>query len=188
VALLVLPVLTLFCVFAATIGNQDVMVTTNDKSHRVGLYNADASIYGTAKLLSLLGKDESRGTIAAGPGTNAEGIIYSNTESDQAEAFRRLVTSTEGKNTTEDLQFTKLPGADNGIESVVDIEKLNDNGGNPKGGGAEFGSGAEGVGAQLQTIIFRIQAQGKTLLPNSTVQVDGDFWLIPSKGATTKGL
>jgi Tfp pilus assembly protein PilX len=187
VALLILPMLTLFCVFAATIGNQDVMVTTNDKSHRVGLYNADASIYGTAKLLSLIYKTQG-GTIAAGAGTEAPGITYSNTESDQADAFRHLITSTEGKNTTEDLQFTKIPGTDNGIESVVDVEKPNDRGGNVAGGGAEFGAGSEGVGTGINYVIFRIRAQGKTLLPNSAVQVNGDFWYIPTKGASTKGL
>lgn len=187
VSLLLLPVVTLFCIFAATIGNQDLLVTTNDTSHRVGLYNADASIYGAAKLISKIATDDRRSPISAGAGNDAPGITYSNSDPDPAAAFSELLSDDSTLDQPEDLQFVKLPGSDTGIESTVDISKAN-GGGNIAGGGAEFGAGAEGAGTQLQVAVFRIRGEGKTRIPNSTVRVEGDYWRILGKGAGTKGI
>jgi hypothetical protein len=187
VALLMLPVLTLLCVFAATIGNQNSMVSVHDKSHRFGLYNADASIYGTAKLISQISKVDARPKLEAGASTTAPGLRYSNTASDTAEEFVKTeIIRGESNNPAEDIEFIKIPGSDDGIQSKVTIQKGSS--GNMAGGGAEFGTGADGVTGQLNVTIYNIQGDGQTLLPNSTVRVQGEYWFISSKGGQTKGL
>jgi len=188
VAVLIIPVLTLFCIFASQLSVQEINVSTNDKCHRSGFYNADGAIYGTAKLISLIGKDDTRKKVEAGAGKDAPGIQYSNTAGDPAEYFRHLLTSPASQTTSEDLQFVQTdPSNDIGLQSTVDVTKQGP-GGTPAGGGAEFGSGGEGIGAQMNVVVFRLRAQGRSLCPNSNVTVQGDYWLITNKDGRTKGL
>lgn len=188
VGVLIIPVLTLFCVFAWQLSIQDRYVAINDQCHRSGFYNADGSVYGTAKLISLIGKSETRQKVEAGAGKQAPGIKYLNSDTDQAEYFRHLLTSMESQDTTEDVSFIQTdPDNDRGLQSTVDITKQGP-GGTPAGGGAEFGSGSEGIGTQMNIVVFRLRAEGVSHCPNTTVPVVGDYWLITNKDGRTKGI
>jgi hypothetical protein len=187
-AVLIIPILTLFCVLGSQMSVQDSYISTNDRCHRSGLYNADGSIYGTAKLISQIAKSETREKVEAGPGTAAPGIEYKNSETDQAEYFRHLLTSMESENTEEDLAFVQTdPDNDVGLQSTVDITKQGP-GGTPAGGGAEFGSGGEGIGSQMSVVVFRISGRGASICPNMSVPVVGDYWLVTNKDGRTKGI
>ena len=60
VLVLLIPVMTLFCIFAANVSNQNEDVVANDNCHRDALYNSDGAVYGTAKLISDVAKNDER--------------------------------------------------------------------------------------------------------------------------------
>jgi hypothetical protein len=197
IVVIMVPVLTLFCVFASNVSIQDMMVTANDKCHRYALYDADGAIYGTAKLVSLIAKSNTREAVEEGDGEAAPGIHYLNSGSsgDAADFFARMVSNAESAKTNEDVQFVKTTDTtfdpdeeDFGLGSTVDIEK--DFSENMAGGGAEFGNASAGIGAQLNRIRFRMSADTSNgaACPDTNVQIEGDYWLIVTKAGQTKGI
>jgi hypothetical protein len=201
IVIVLVPVLTLFCIFASNVSVQDMQVTTNDNCHRYALYDADGALYGTAKLISLIAKSDTRDPVQAGTTEEAPGIQYLNSESDPADFFARMVSNTESAKTTEDVKFVKTTDTamdpdeeDFGLGSTVDITK--DWSKNDEGGGAEFGNPYGGIGAQLIKVRFRMSAStmdaagnsGGSVCPNTNVKVDGDYWLIVAEDGQTKGI
>jgi hypothetical protein len=190
-----LPVLMLLCMFASNVSVQDMIVAGNDKCHRYALYDADGAIYGTAKLVSLVAKSDTREPVKAGSSEAAPGIEYLNDENDPADFFARMMSNDRSKYTTEDVKFikttdtTKNPDEEDfGLSSKVDITKdLTDN---VPGGGAEFGNSREGIGTQINRVRFRISAgtSGGSVCPDTNVQVLGDYWLIVTEAGKTKGI
>jgi hypothetical protein len=188
-------VLTLFCIFASNVSVQDIMVTANDKCHRYAVYDADGAIYATAKLVSLIAKSDTREAVEAGTSEAAPGIEYLNSESDKADYFARMVSNSESEETIDDVKFVKTTDTvadpkeeDFGLGSKVSIFK--DMSKNAAGGGAEFGNAYAGIGAQLNTIRFRMQAKTSngSVCPDTNVQIDGDYWLIVTEAGQTKGI
>jgi hypothetical protein len=186
VVVVLVPVLTLFCILAANVSFQNQTVTTSDKCHRDGFYDADGAIYGTSALISQIGKSDTRQEVEAGAGQDAPGIEYLSGDT-SASYFARLLSNKESEDTTEDVKFLKPDSAEDiGIEATVDMQKLP--GGSLAGGGAEFGNSADGIGAQINVVVFRLTAIGESVCKNTTVQVNGDYWMIVSKGGQTKGI
>jgi len=183
VMVVLIPVLTLCCILAANVSFQNLTVTTSDKCHRDGLYNADGAVYGTSALISKIGKSDTREEVQDGTGQAAPGIEYVTDASD----FARMLSNNESESTTEDVKFLK-PDSDEdiGIEATVDMEKLP--GGSLTGGGAEFANAAEGIGAQINVVVFRLRAMGRSACANTSVPVNGDYWMIVTKGGQTKGI
>jgi hypothetical protein len=201
IVVVLVPVLTLFCIFASNVSVQDMMVTANDNCHRYALYDADGALYGTAKLISLIAKSDNRAPVEEGVGQAAPGIQYLNTDSDPADFFARMMSNTESANTNQDVKFVKTTDTatdpneeDFGLGSTVDITK--DWSKNDEGGGAEFGNTYGGIGAQINKIRFRMIAKtidaagitGGSVCPNTDVQVNGDYWLIVAEDGQTKGI
>lgn len=189
VMVLLVPVLTLFVVFASSITYQDTTVTINDNCHRGAFLNADAALYGTAKMIGFVGKKKAAPEIISGVGGDAPGVIFNNQNADKDIGFRQMVTSLRSKDSLDeyDVEFIKVPGSDIGLLSIVDIEKM----GTPDsvGGGAEFGAAAEGVGAQLNKALFRIRSQGSTdNCRNTTAMVEGDYYMVASDTIGEKGI
>jgi hypothetical protein len=189
------PVLTLFCIFASNVSVQDMLVTTNDKCHRYAVYDADGAIYGTAKLVSLVAKSDAREPVMAGASEAAPGIEYLNDESDPADFFARMVSNSESEEGVDDVKFVKTTDTstdpdeeDFGLGSIVSIYK--DRSENMAGGGAEFGNAYSGLGTQVNRIRFRMSADtsNATVCPNTNVRIDGDYWLIVTKAGQTKGI
>ena len=189
VTVLLVPVLTLFVVFASNVTHQDTFVTVNDDCHREAFYNSDAALYGTAKMIGLIGKIQDAPELIAGTGGDAPGVIFNNLDADTDIGFRRIVSgSLVSKDTVDqyDIEFIKIPGTDIGVESLVDIEKMGSPG--SVGGGAEFASAAEGAGAQLQKALYRIRSQGRSRCTNTVVMVEGDYHMIASNTIGQKGI
>jgi hypothetical protein len=184
VIVVLVPVLTLFCFLASNVSVQNEMVTTSDKCHRNGLYDADGALYGTAALISQIGKSDTRQPVQDGEGNAAPGIQYVTDAAD----FAGLVSTNQSKYTTEDVKFVKTnPASDFGIKSAVDIQKF-DRGSSIAGGGADFAASSEGIGSQIKVVIFRLRSTGQSSCADGTVQVIGDYWMIATKGAQTKGI
>ncbi len=188
VLVLLVPVLTLFVVFASSVTFQDTTVTINDNCNRDAFLNSDGALYGTAKMVGMIGKKKDAPEIVSGVGGDAPGIIFNNTHVDKDVGFRQLITSLRSKDSLDefDLEFIKVPGSEIGLRSIVDIEKM----GTPDsvGGGAEFGAAAEGVGTQLNKALFRIRSQGSGDCPNTTVMVEGDYYMVASDTIGEKGI
>jgi Tfp pilus assembly protein PilX len=201
IVVVLVPVLTLFCIFASNVSVQDMLVTANDNCHRYALYDADGAVYATSKLISLIAKSDSREAVEDGVGQDAPGVQYLNTDSDPAAYFASMMSSPESKKTAQDVKFLKTTDTatdpdekDFGLGSTVDIEK--DWSKNDEGGGAEFGNAYGGIGSQLIKVRFRISARtidaagmtGGSVCPDTDVQVNGDYWLIVAEDGQTKGI
>jgi hypothetical protein len=186
VMVILVPVLTLFCLFASNIGYQNQMVTANDKCHRDAFYSADGAVYGTSKLLSLSQKED-RPPVQSGPGNDAPGIEYTST-GDNASEFVWQLTRDRDDKIAKIIQFIKPnPANDIGIESTVNIIKFP--AGTKAGGGAEFGNTIGGAGEQLPWVIYRLTSTGQSACPNTPpVRVQADFWFIATKSGQTKGI
>lgn len=190
VVVMLLPVLTLLVVFALNTGNQNIEIASNDNCHRDALYNADAAIYGTSKLISLINKSESRDEVDGGTSGDAPGVQFyddTGTLGDDGSYFVTMAISEESQNTADDLEFQMVDEANNiGIKSKVDIRKFR--GETLGGGGAEFGSAAEGLGAQLNIVRYEIRSQGEGSCGNAALPVRGEYMFIASKAGQTKGI
>jgi Tfp pilus assembly protein PilX len=197
IVVIMVPVLTLFCVFASNVGVQDMMVTANDKCHRYAIYDADGAVYGTAKLVSMIAKNNSREPVKAGKNEAAPGIKYLDPEADaeaDAEDFARMVSSAKKAK----VKFVKPTDAldgltdsdeeDCGLSSTVTVKKTHTR--LSPGGGAEFGNTGGGPGAQLNWTCFRITADTSvgSKCPDTNVQIHADFWLIATEAGQTKGI
>jgi hypothetical protein len=183
VIVVLVPVLTLFCFLAANVSVQNLEVTTSDKCHQNGLYSADGAVFGSAALISQIGKSDTRQKVLSGEGNAAPGIVYAT----DAEDFARMLSNNKSESATDELSFIKTNEAnDYGFKATVDMQKLP--GGSLAGGGAEFGNSAEGIGSQINVVVFRLTATGQSECRNSNVQVMGDYWMIVSKGGQTKGI
>jgi hypothetical protein len=194
ILVIIVPALTLFCVFASNLSVQDMMVTANDKCHRYAFYDADGAINGTAKLISLISKSNSREPVEAGTDKGAPGIRYLNSEDDSnadADDFACTVSNIEtGK--VKFVKFTDSPTdpreEDFGLSSTVVVTKdITDL---LPGGGAEFGNNGAGIGAQINRVRFRLIADTSkgSVCPGTNVQILGDYWLIVTKAGQTKGI
>ena len=187
VMVILIPVLTLFCLFASNMGYQNQMVTANDKCYRDGFYSADGGVYGTSKLLSLMQKEKPRNVVQSGAGNAAPGIEYTST-GDNASAFIDQLTRDRLNDIAKIIQFKKPnPADDFGVQSTVDILKFP--GVNKAGGGAEFGNTTGGAGEALPWVIFRLQSDGQSACPNTPpVRILADYWMVANEAGQTKGI
>jgi hypothetical protein len=190
---ILLPVATLICIFAFNMAYRDIAPTTNDKCYRNAFFHADGAVYGCAKLISNIAKSRTREKIETDHATDvnaggsmdwgAPGIEYKNDAADPAEAFVLLLESPKVNETEEDVAFV---GA---VKSMVDIRRNASR--NPFGGGAEFGSASEGIGAQSNVIVYQLRSKsgGSCNLPaGSGVDITADYWLLVGPQSTPKGI
>jgi hypothetical protein len=128
VVLLVLAVLTLVGIGANNTTSTDIQISANEKFHKIAFYHADAGVYATPKLIS--------SAIDGSGNPSGTGFSYLDAGTD---AFYREVMGFDAYDSDADVSFTL------GGESVqVDVER--DRVETLAGGGAEFASGAEGIG------------------------------------------
>ena len=165
--------LTSICIFAANTIHKEIQVSGNDKFYRTAFYNADGSVYGTAKLVSCLNNQKEK--VTDGASGDAPGIQYLNTDSDPAETFlEQIMGSKKDDANVTDLEFNKTDLAnDFGLESKVIVQKNRLI--TPFGGGAEFGSASEGVGAQMNAVVYTIRSEGEG--PSTTKStIFSEYW------------
>ncbi len=133
VALFVLFLLTIIGISATSTTTIDLQISQNDKASKIAFYNADGGIYPAVKLIS-----QSINAGAAISVGNAAPIIY--TADDPTDFFSQVMgycdTCDDG---TPDIQF---PLGNYNVN--VDVQRTGQE--TLVGGGAEFASGAEGIG------------------------------------------
>lgn len=127
VALMILVFLTSIGISATTTTEIELQIAGNEAFHKMAFYHADSGVYSTPKLISTTINDGAQPTVT--------GITYLDTGT----GFYREVMGYMGYDTARDIQF-----ALDGHKVQVDVERTRLE---PLvGGGAEFGSGAEGIG------------------------------------------
>lgn len=152
VALFILVVVTLLGITATNTSTLELQIAANDQFIKMAFYNADGAVYGTSKLIShAINRSEK---IDAGSGNDAPGITYLSTlTTDPAEDFYRQVAGYNVYDNSTDIDFN--PG---GINSQADARL--DHRMHMEGGGAEFVTGAEGVGPSAIAIFYEIASDG----------------------------
>ncbi len=128
VVLLVLVILTLIGIGANDTTTTDIQIAANEKHHKVAFYHADAGVYATPKLISEAIED----------GENPSGTAFSYLDAG-TDAFFREIMGYDNDDSDTDIRFTL--GGQN-----VDVDVQRNRTETLAGGGAEFASGADGVG------------------------------------------
>lgn len=127
VALLVLVILTLVGITAATTAKVEVQIAGNQKFHKIAFHHADSGIYTVPKLI----------TAAFDMGTeqSASGITYLGSTG----TFYNEIMGYDSYDADRDLRITIA-----GYDVDLDVNRLGTE--TLAGTGAEFASGAEGIG------------------------------------------
>jgi len=128
VTLLVLVILTLVGIGANNTTSTDIQIAANQKFHKMAFYHADAGVYATPKLIS--------SAIADSSNPSGTGFSYLDAGTD---VFYRELMGYDAYDSDPDVSFS-LGGED----VRVDVQRSKTE--TLAGGGAEFASGAEGVG------------------------------------------
>ena len=128
VALLILVILTIIGISVAGTAQIGIQIAGNGKFHKIAFYHAESGIYLTPKLV--------RDCLETGAQPTLSTITYLDTGTN---VFYREILGFNAHDSAKDIRYT-LGG--NKVE--VDVERTKTE---PlPGGGAEFGSGAEGIG------------------------------------------
>lgn len=163
VALLILVVLTLLGISASTTTEIELQIAANEKFHKIAFYNADSGVYSTPKLI--------RSSVEEG----AQPPLTLPAKYLDGGDFFREVMGYDVYDTDKDIGYT-LGG--NTVE--VDVRRTGQEA--IAGGGAEFGSGSEGVGvgsAGGVAILYTLDSHGEG--PSSSQSnIGGVYRLIPS--------
>lgn len=144
VALLILVILTLIGMTATTTTQMEVRIAGNQQSHRIAFNHADSGIYTTPKLIS--------SAFDLGIEPSSSEITYLGSSG----TFYREVMGYDLHDSDRDIRFSLSQ-----MEVEVDVNRLGQE--ILPGGGAEFASGAEGVGvgsAGGVAIVFNIDSLG----------------------------
>jgi len=135
VALFVLILLTIIGISATSTTTIDLQISQNDKAYKIAFYNADGGVYPTVKLIS-----QSINAGAAISGTDLGTINYLARPSGDTTTFFNQVMGFDAYDAgTLDIQFAL---GNNNVN--VDVNRTGQK--TLVGGGAEFASGAEGIG------------------------------------------
>lgn len=143
VALFVLILLTIIGISATSTTTIDLQISQNDKASKIAFYNADGGIYPTVKLISQ--------TINEGAqisGSDLGTIGYLNRPSGDTTTFFNQAMGYDAYDAgTLDIQFAL---GNNNVN--VDVNRTGQK--TLVGGGAEFASGAEGIGGGASVAAF----------------------------------
>lgn len=147
-ALIILVVLTLIGISASSTSVVELQIASNDHFYKIAFYNADSGIYGTPKLISNAINNSSEPVVGANPGSIAQGIDYLPDDGTYvADTFYRQVLGYDAYDGgANDVTFASS------ISVEVDVERLGQQ--SIAGGGAEFLSGASGIGIAGSVAIF----------------------------------
>jgi hypothetical protein len=150
-AILILVVVTLLGITATNTSTVEVHIAANDQFTKMAFFNADGAVYGTAKLIShTINRSEK---VDQGIGGDAPGIDYLSSEADPADDFYRQIFEYDEHVEDPDIDFNA-----GGIDAQTEVRR--DRQAHMEGGGAEFATGAEGVGSSAIAIFYDIESGG----------------------------
>lgn len=152
IALIVLAALTIIGIASSNFSVTELFISANDTVKKISFFNSDAGVFAVPKVISQSINEKQTPSTLSPPFTfNDIGI---DTTSGDRSLYRELA-GLEDHDTNADIIFQN-----DGLHNTeVDIERLGSF--SLVGGGAEFGSGAEGHGTGLKGIRFRLASTGR---------------------------
>lgn len=127
IGLIMLAFLTIIGIAATRTSQIEIQVAGNDEYHKIAFYSSDSGIYTTPKLISAAIDSGAVQNVASGSYTPSDGSFY------------REVLGFDAWDSATDIQFIM-----GGYHADVDVNRTGQK--SLPGGGAEFASGAEGIG------------------------------------------
>jgi Tfp pilus assembly protein PilX len=127
IGLIMLAFLTIIGIAATRTTEIEIKVAGNDEYHKIAFYSADSGIYTTPKLISAAIDNAAVQAVASGSYTPDSGTFY------------REVLGFDAWDSATDVQYVM-----GDYQATVDVNRTHTQ--NLPGGGAEFASGAEGIG------------------------------------------
>jgi len=150
-ALFILVIVTILGITATNTSTLELQIAANDQFLKTAFYHADSAVYGTAKLISH--KVNRSGKVDPGAGGDAPGITYLSAATDPADDFYRQIAGFDAYDNALDVNFNA-----GGIDSEADVRRSHQ--AHVAGGGAEFATGAEGVGPSAIAIYYDVNTSG----------------------------
>lgn len=136
-AILILVIVTLVGLSAMDTTTVELQIAGNDQRHRIAFYNADSGVYGTPKIISRIVDTSDPVGLSGEADSIAAGATWDAT-TDQ-DIFFDQVMGYDPYDPTQDIVMGQ-----GGFSTQVDVERVRSR--VLAGGGAEFASGAEGIG------------------------------------------
>lgn len=152
IALIVLATVTILGITVSNISITELFISGNDVVKKISFFNADAGIYAVPKVISKAINDRET------PASFSPPFVFSDVGVDTTigdRTFYRELSGLVAPDTDPDISFKN----DGTNDTAVDIERLGSY--TLVGGGAEFGSGAEGHSTSLKGIRFNLNSTGQ---------------------------
>lgn len=148
-AIFILVVVTLLGITATNTSTLELQIASNDQFIKMAFYNSDSAVYGTSKLIShALNRSEPIGTVS-----DASGVTYLPTSASNPDVdFYNQIAGYNEYDSSPDIDFA--PGIDSQADARRDRQQ------HMAGGGAEFATGAEGVGPSAIGIFYDVNTTG----------------------------
>jgi hypothetical protein len=136
-AVLILVIVTLVGLSAMDTTTVELQIAGNDQRSRIAFYNADSGVYGVPKIISRIVDTSDPVGVAGEAGSIAAGVAW-DASTDQNTFFNQVM----GYGVYDPTQDVVM--GQGGFSTQVDVERVRSR--VLAGGGAEFASGAEGIG------------------------------------------
>jgi hypothetical protein len=155
-AVLILVIVTLVGLSAMDTTTVELQIASNDQRSRIAFYNADSGVYGTPKIISRIVDTSDPVGIAAEAGSIAAGVTWDVT-SDQDIFFDQVMGYDDYD------PVTDVTMGQGGFSTQVDVQRVRSR--VLTGGGAEFASGAEGIGVGATggvAVYYQLNSRGQS--------------------------
>ncbi len=164
-ALIVLVTLTILGIAVSNISITELFISGNDVVKKISFFNADSGVFAVPKVISKAIDDRETPASLSPPFTFID--IGDDTDVNDRTFYRELSGLVDPDAGT-DITFKN----DETNDTQVDIERMGSY--TLVGGGAEFGSGAEGQGTSLNGIRFNMNSTGQGP-KNSTTNIQARY-------------
>jgi len=158
IALIVLAAVTIIGIASTNFSVTELLISGNDTVKKISFFNADAGIFTVPKVISLSINNKQTPTISTPPPYTFPPFAYNDAGMDTTtgdHTFYRELAGLAGYDAASDIVYQN-----DGIHNTdVDIQRLGSF--SLSGGGAEFGSGAEGHGTSMRGVRFMLTSTGR---------------------------
>ncbi len=156
IALIILAALTIIGIASSNFSITELLISANDTVKKISFFNSDAGIFATPKVISQ-SINEKQTPISLSPPFTFPSVGNNDEQAGDYTLFRKLsgFDNDDPHDSAADIIFQN-----DGLHNTgIDIERLGSF--SLVGGGAEFGTGAEGHAASLKGIRFRLDSTGR---------------------------
>jgi hypothetical protein len=158
IALIVLAAVTIIGIASTNFSVTELLISGNDTVKKISFFNADAGIFAIPKVISLSINNKQTPTINPIAPYTFPPFVYNDPGADTTtgdRSFYRELAGLAGYDAASDITYQN-----DGIHNTdVDIKRLGSF--SLTGGGAEFGSGAEGHGTGMRGVRFMLTSTGR---------------------------